>query len=249
MPGYTHLQRAQPVYLSHHLLAYFWMFRRDLERFDHCLDATAELPLGAGALAGVNWNTSRSAVADELGFDVGRARTRSTPSRTATSCSTSCRPPRSARCTSPGSAPRSCSGRARSSGSSSCLTRSARARASCLRRRTPMRPSCCARRRPGWPATWSACSACCTPCRLPTTRTCRRTRSICSTPSTRSTSASQAATGMLRDGDLQARAARRGRGRRVPCRHRRRRPAGAARAFPFREAHGIVGGLVRHALE
>jgi argininosuccinate lyase len=69
MPGYTHLQRAQPVYLSHHMLAYFWMFRRDLERFACCLNATADLPLGAGALAGVNWNTSRIRVARELGFD------------------------------------------------------------------------------------------------------------------------------------------------------------------------------------
>ena len=69
MPGYTHLQRAQPVYLSHHLLAYFWMFRRDFERFAFCRDACAELPLGAGALAGVNWNTSRMQVAEELGFE------------------------------------------------------------------------------------------------------------------------------------------------------------------------------------
>ncbi len=68
-PGYTHLQRAQPVYLSHHLLTYFWMFDRDLARFGHCFDATADLPLGAGALAGVNWNTSRIMVARELGFD------------------------------------------------------------------------------------------------------------------------------------------------------------------------------------
>jgi argininosuccinate lyase len=69
MPGYTHLQRAQPVYLSHHLLAYFWMFRRDVERFACCVNAAADLPLGAGALAGVNWNTSRAHVARELGFD------------------------------------------------------------------------------------------------------------------------------------------------------------------------------------
>ena len=69
MPGYTHLQRAQPVYLSHHLLAYFWMFRRDLERFGACRHACSELPLGAGALAGVNWNTSRMRVAQELGFE------------------------------------------------------------------------------------------------------------------------------------------------------------------------------------
>src|SRR5215203_736029 len=68
MPGYTHLQRAQPVYLSHHLLAYFWMFRRDASRFEFVLGATAELPLGAGALAGVNFATDRQLVARELGF-------------------------------------------------------------------------------------------------------------------------------------------------------------------------------------
>ncbi|WP_028064278.1 argininosuccinate lyase [Solirubrobacter soli] len=68
MPGYTHLQRAQPVYLSHHLLAYFWMFRRDAARFELVLGSTAELPLGSGALAGVNFPTDRRLVASELGF-------------------------------------------------------------------------------------------------------------------------------------------------------------------------------------
>jgi argininosuccinate lyase len=68
MPGYTHLQRAQPVYLSHHLLAYFWKFRRDLQRFNFCMTATDDLPLGSGALAGVNFDTSRMFVAQELGF-------------------------------------------------------------------------------------------------------------------------------------------------------------------------------------
>jgi len=68
MPGYTHLQRAQPVYLAHHLLAYFWMFRRDARRFEHVLGATSDLPLGAGALAGVNFQTDRGLVARELGF-------------------------------------------------------------------------------------------------------------------------------------------------------------------------------------
>ena len=68
MPGYTHLQRAQPVYLSHHLLAYFWMLERDRERFRGVLAATRKLPLGAGALAGVNFATDRSMVAQSLGF-------------------------------------------------------------------------------------------------------------------------------------------------------------------------------------
>jgi argininosuccinate lyase len=69
MPAYTHLQRAQPVYLSHHSLAWFWKLRRDRRRFELCLEATAELPLGAGALAGVNFRTDREYLARELGFE------------------------------------------------------------------------------------------------------------------------------------------------------------------------------------
>ena len=68
LPGYTHLQRAQPVYLSHHLLAYVWMLERDRIRFDFAARSTAALPLGAGALAGVNFDTDRGQVAGELGF-------------------------------------------------------------------------------------------------------------------------------------------------------------------------------------
>ncbi len=68
MPAYTHLQRAQPVYLSHHLLAWFWKLRRDTQRFAFVIDAAGELPLGAGALAGVNFDTDRRFVADQLGF-------------------------------------------------------------------------------------------------------------------------------------------------------------------------------------
>jgi len=68
MPGYTHLQRAQPVYVSHHLLAYVWMLARDRQRFSVVAGATSALPLGAGALAGVNFDTDRELVARELGF-------------------------------------------------------------------------------------------------------------------------------------------------------------------------------------
>jgi len=69
LPGYTHLQRAQPVYLSHHLLAYFWMLTRDRERFAFAERQCSRLPLGAGALAGVNFDTDRDMVARELGFE------------------------------------------------------------------------------------------------------------------------------------------------------------------------------------
>jgi argininosuccinate lyase len=69
MPGYTHLQRAQPVYLGHHLLAYFWMLTRDALRFQFALDSASVMPLGSGALAGVNWEIDRGAVAEDLGFE------------------------------------------------------------------------------------------------------------------------------------------------------------------------------------
>src|SRR4051812_6406161 len=69
LPGYTHLQRAQPVYLSHHLLAYVWMLLRDRERFRFAERSSRVLPLGAGALAGVNFDTDRQMVAEKLGFE------------------------------------------------------------------------------------------------------------------------------------------------------------------------------------
>lgn len=68
MPGYTHLQQAQPVLLAHHLLAYFEMFQRDKERSYDCLNRTDVLPLGSGALGGVSYPVDREFVARELGF-------------------------------------------------------------------------------------------------------------------------------------------------------------------------------------
>ena len=68
LPGYTHLQRGQPVYLAHHLLAYVWMLERDRRRFAAVVEASDVMPLGAGALAGVNFETDRRMVADALGF-------------------------------------------------------------------------------------------------------------------------------------------------------------------------------------
>jgi argininosuccinate lyase len=69
MPGYTHLQRAQPVLFSHHLLAYYDMFDRDRERFADCLERTNVLPLGAGALAGTTFSIDRNYVAKLLNFE------------------------------------------------------------------------------------------------------------------------------------------------------------------------------------
>ena len=68
MPGYTHLQRAQPVLLAHHLLAYIEMLERDIERFAQARGRADALPLGSGALAGVPYPIDRASVAKELGF-------------------------------------------------------------------------------------------------------------------------------------------------------------------------------------
>ena len=69
MPGYTHLQRAQPILFSHHLLAYFEMLQRDSDRFCGVYDRADIMPLGAGALAGTTLPIDRKFVADELDFD------------------------------------------------------------------------------------------------------------------------------------------------------------------------------------
>ncbi len=68
MPGYTHLQRAQPILLGHHLLAYFEMFRRDYERLEDCLKRVTVSPLGSGALAGTGFPINREQVAVDLDF-------------------------------------------------------------------------------------------------------------------------------------------------------------------------------------
>ena len=68
MPGYTHLQRAQPVLFAHHMLAYYEMFSRDAERYSQAYGRADVLPLGSGALAGLPYPIDRYFVADELGF-------------------------------------------------------------------------------------------------------------------------------------------------------------------------------------
>ncbi|ACL75698.1 argininosuccinate lyase [Ruminiclostridium cellulolyticum] len=69
MPGYTHLQRAQPITLAHHMMAYFEMFKRDYQRLCDCYSRMNILPLGSGALAGTTYPLDRYMVAQELGFD------------------------------------------------------------------------------------------------------------------------------------------------------------------------------------
>ena len=69
MPGYTHLQRAQPILFSHHILAYAMMLLRDLERLTHCRKRMNVSPIGSCALAGTTYHTDRRFEAEKLGFD------------------------------------------------------------------------------------------------------------------------------------------------------------------------------------
>lgn len=69
MPGYTHLQRAQPVTLAHYMLAYYNMFDRDSSRLADCRKRLNNLPLGSGALAGTTYDTDRHFLAEQLDFD------------------------------------------------------------------------------------------------------------------------------------------------------------------------------------
>ena len=78
IPGYTHLQRAQPVYFAHHLLAYVEMFRRDDERLEDCRRRANVCPLGSGAIAGSTLPLNREFVAKQLGFVDARGRARLT---------------------------------------------------------------------------------------------------------------------------------------------------------------------------
>ncbi|MBO7288807.1 MAG: argininosuccinate lyase [Clostridia bacterium] len=68
MPGYTHLQKAQPITLAHHTMAYFEMFKRDIMRLDDCYERCNIMPLGSGALAGTTYPLDREFVAEKLGF-------------------------------------------------------------------------------------------------------------------------------------------------------------------------------------
>jgi argininosuccinate lyase len=68
MPGFTHMQKAQPITLAHHHLAYFQMFKRDYQRLKNCRERTDEMPLGSGALAATTYPLDREFVKEKLGF-------------------------------------------------------------------------------------------------------------------------------------------------------------------------------------
>ena len=165
-------------------------------------------------------------------------RTRSTPSPTATSCSTIWRPRPPARPTCRGSAPRSCCGRARSSASARSPTPGRRARRSCPRRRTPTPPSCSAPRRRASPPTWSRSTACMHGLPLTYNKDMQEDKEHLFDAADTVELCLDAADGMLVLDQLPPRAAGRGGRRRVARGDRRRRPAGPARPAVPRGARG-----------
>ena len=243
LPGYTHLQRAQPVLLAHHLLAHGWALARDVDRL---LDTRRRLdvsPLGAGALAGSSLPLDPDGVAADLGLRRPRSRTRSTPCRDRDFVAEALFDLAllgvhlsrigeevvlwsteefgflrldDAYATGSSMLPAEEEPRHRRAGPGQGGPAD----------RPPDRPAGHARRA----------------CRSPTTGTCRRTRSRCSTPSTRSAWRLAALTGLLATADLRHRPDAGG------GRHARRRPPStwpsgwSARGMPFREAHAVVGG-------
>ena len=218
MPGYTHLQRAQPVYLGHHLLAYFWMLARDVLRFQFALDSASVMPLGSGALAGVNWEIDRNAVAGDLGFEhvshnsIDGASNRDFVLDYLAAAST-------------------CAMHLSRLGSEIViwsstefgfceLDESFSSGSSIMpQKKNPDSAELLRAKSPGWPPATPRCWARCTPCRSPTARTCRRIRSRSSTRSTRSSPASTRRRACW-PGSLRPRAARGRLGRRDAGRDR-----------------------------
>ena len=249
MPGYTHLQRAQPVYLGHHLLAYAWMFLRDRGRFAAVIEACGVLPLGAGALAGVNFATDRERVAAELGF----ASVAAELDRRGLQPRLRARLPRRRRDRRDAPlAPRRRAGAVEQRGVRLLRARAtpgARARRSCRRRRTPTPPSCCARRRRAIVAHLAALHGVMHGLPLTYNKDMQEDKEhLFDTADTLALSLA-AARGMLETVAFRRERLRRGGGRRADRRRRRRRPARVEAACPFREAHGAVAGLVRVAVE
>ena len=152
MPGYTHLQRAQPTTFAHAMMAYANMFKRDVTRLEDCLARMDECPLGAGALATSTYPVDRFQTAQALGFSKPTDNSLDSVSDRDFALEFL------SACTCPGSPRRSFYGAPGNSSSWSWTTPTPPARPSCPRRRTPMWPSCCGARRGGCTAPSSPCS-------------------------------------------------------------------------------------------
>ena len=247
MPGYTHLQRAQPVYLGHHLLAYFWMLARDRARFAFAQRESSRLPLGAGALAGVSFDTDRGMLARELGFaevapnSIDAVSGRDFAFDYLNAAAHLRHPPVAAG----GGARAVVERRVRLLRAAGRLSSAAR---SCLRRRIPTRRSCCGGRPPRWWAISAPCTASCTGCRSTYNKDLQEDKEHLFDAAETIELSLAAVTGMV-----------------AGARFDRERMVEAScdelvgatdvadmlvrHGVPFREAHGVVAGIVRAALD
>ena len=249
MPGYTHLQRAQPIYLSHHLLAYFWMLAARPRALCPSPEHEAgRLPLGAGALAGVKLDTDRELPRARSSASARSSRgTRSTRSPGATSSSTTCRRPRPARPTSPGSAPSWCCGRARSSASASCPTRGASGSSMMPREKNPDAAELLRAKAPRVVGHLAALHGVIHALPLTYNKDLQEDKEhlfdAVDTIELTLAAAQRDARGLC--ASIASGMKRRGLGR-AAGRHRRGRPARAPFGVPFREAHGVSRGSGAH---
>ena len=198
LPGYTHLQRAQPVLLAHHLLAHGWALARDVDRLLRRVARLDVSPLGAGALAGSSL-PARPRLRGRRARLRGRAsRTPSTPCPTGTSWPRRSSTWRCSGSTCRGSARSSCCGRPRSSASSRLDDRYATGSSMLPQKKNPDVAELARGKAGRLVGHLAGLLATLRACRSPTTGTCRRTRSRCSTPSTRCLRGLPALTGLVR---------------------------------------------------
>ena len=248
MPGYTHLQRAQPVYLGHHLLAYFWMLARDVLRFQFALDSAS----GDAARLG---RPGRRQLGDRPPRGRRRPRLRARqPQLDRRRLQPRLRPRLPGRRLGLRDAP--LAARLGDRDLVEQRVRLLRARRVLLlglldhaAEGEPRLGRAAARQeRRASPPTTRRCSARCTRCRSPTARTCRRTRSRSSTRSTRSSSASTRPRACSPGSSSTASGWRQASGDEMLA-ATEIADLLVRKGVPFREAHGIVGGLVRDAVE
>ena len=249
LPGYTHLQRAQPVLLAHHLLAHFWALARDVERLARRDRAGRRVAARCRRARGLEPAARSRQHRDRRSASPAASRTRSTRCRTGTSWPRRCSSPRSPQVHLSRLGEEVVLWTSEEFGFLRWPTRTAPARRCCRRRRTPTSPSSRAARRGGSSVTSPASSPRSRASRSRTTATCRRTRSRCSTRSTRAGLALGAMAGLLDTAEV-----------RLPARMRAAADGQLAaavdlaeqlvqRGMPFREAHAVVGSLVRQSVE
>ena len=250
LPGYTHLQRAQPVLLAHHLLAHGWALARDVDRLvgdaSRALDVS---PLGAGALAGSSLPLDPDGTAADLGFAARVRELASTRSATATSSPRRCSTSRCSACTCRASARRSCCGRPRSSASPRLADAYATGSSMLPQKKNPDIAELARGKAGRLIGHLTGLLATLKGLPLAYNRDLQEDKEPLFDAVDQVALALAALTGMIATATFDLDAHGRGRRRSDARGHRPRRAPGRATGMPFREAHAVVGALVRKSLD